>query len=159
MSKTRCLYRKHILRFYYLANRRSGCVLLISSNAKGTAWHVKHRILSLNQIGQHATTVAIVFAGVAEKVILLTVSMKIKTELYPIFPMIRLYFLLNFEDLRMKNSRRVLPTPVQIHACDVTSKIPINNPIYIYHRINLYDEIVQQILRLRGPLQKRSHHS
>lgn len=79
-------------------------------------------------------------------------SMKVKTrlDLRPFRAILNLS--LDLINLWMEYLGRLFPPSVQIHSCDITSEVSVDNSIYINHRIYLYDAVIKNILDLRSLL-------
>ena len=86
----------------------------------------------------------IIFAGVAEYVIIFTVPVQIEATLYFIPWSIETYFSFYFMNLWMHELWCILPSAIEVRSCDIAPKISINNSIYIDHRIYFEDVMIQK---------------
>lgn len=120
---------------------------------------MKEMIMTWYQIRQYPASIWILLARIAEDIILLAVTMKIKTCLYSKFLSRLLYLSFYLIYLGMKYLWWLFPSSVQIYTSDITSKIAIDYSIDVYHRIYQKHTIFKEIINLRSWLHQSFHNT
>ena len=86
--------------------------MLVFGETKSAARHIKDFILLFNQVGQYSTSIGVMFARIAENIILFAVAMQINTELNLPFLVIADYFLFDLHEMRMEYFGGVFPSTI-----------------------------------------------
>jgi hypothetical protein len=89
-----------------------------------------------------------VFASVAENIVFFAVPMQIQTKLYlpPLTICNQLFF--DFKQMRMKDTRRLLPPAIQIDSTHIASKVTVYDSVNIDHRKYFHYIIFQNVVAL-----------
>lgn len=72
-------------------------------------------------------------------------AMQVETSHNFILFSVVLNFVFYIANLWMKYFRRVFPTPIQVHACNITTTVAINYSIDVYHRKYYYRIVFEDV--------------
>lgn len=150
---------EHVFRLYYFAYCGSGRALLILGQSKRATGHVEHLSLLFNEVRQDAAGIGVVFAGVAEHVVLFAVPVQVHAQLHLPFLAVVGQSLLYLDQVWVENTRRLLPPPVQIHSSHIAPEITQHHSIHIHHRKHLHYEVLQNVLHFRSVFQQSPHQT
>ena len=110
-----------------------------------------------DQIREHSAGIRVVFACVAENIVLFAVAMQVKHCLHSAPFCYSLYPPADFSDLGVEHFGGLLPPAVEIYAGDIAPEIAVDDAIHVDHGVYLDYAVFEQIFDLLCLLEQSAH--